>query len=229
MKKIIFRKLRIVMTYCFLIIMSKTSIAQADSFNESRGVILKINPLQLIMGEARLHIEKSINARNSIEITLSYLYRSEYYWLAGYYPTLNTYRSTIYGTGYKLGAGYRYYMKNSTERDQTYINPLLFYKYVDYHGWSPDFAFYSELNIKITDMRYNITALQVNFGKVKTIKRIIFDAHIGAGLRHKYGIVEVESTRPEVIIESPHKLESGIYPSFHFGLNIGYKIKKTSK
>ena len=225
--------MKIVLIFSILFINAEYRNLSAQSMDTARNskiLIVKINPLQLIMGEARLQMEKLINKKSSIEITLGYLYKSEYFWSGevqtGFY---NNYG--IHGVGYKLGMGYKYYGKDPSEKNRTYINPLLFYKYVDFKGWDNfNFGGFGPYpNPYVTDMHYHIVALQLYYGKCTTIKRIVFDRYIGLGLRYKYGIIEIESSRPEMVIKSPRKLESWIYPSFHVGCTIGYTFKKISK
>ena len=104
---------------------------QSDSTSNKHGFGIKINPLQLTVGEVRVLWEIPIKNHNdivhSIEITSSYMFDHFRYW--DYYNSISTYPTyPTLTNGIKLGIGYRRYRYG----DEYYFNPLFFYKIQSY-------------------------------------------------------------------------------------------------
>ncbi|MEK6614548.1 MAG: hypothetical protein AABZ32_00320 [Bacteroidota bacterium] len=204
-----------------------------DSTLNRKGLFIKINLLQLIMGEARLQLEKPIKNRKSVELIMSYfwdlsLMRDDFtlsslnYGLTGLrkYPDDYPIRN-----GGKLGLGYKLFLKPSFNKKRTYCESVVFYKLLHY----TNITTYTPLNIEITDIYYHIVSLQFQYGKCNTWKKFVLDYYIGVGARYKYGIAWLKPTLPEVEIPPHRKLESWIYPSINFGINIEYNFNCKSK
>src|ERR1051326_6650226 len=205
------KKLKTFFCFIFLTYISFCS-AQKDS-TSIHNYSLRINPLQLITGEARLQLEKQVSETASIEVIASYLFHSEYHWMGDFEQWIYSRGSMPYGIGGKIGIGYKRYLRKISEKRLQYFNPILFYKYIDYKGWD-NYNYYSEIGLSITDMYYHIASLQFQYGQTKIIaNKILFDWYFGVGARYKYGVEKIYSSRPEVAITSPRKLESWISPS----------------
>ena len=214
---------RLILIASFILMRIGFMYSQSDTSIVPKWVF-KINPLQLVMGEARLQIERPCVEKKGIELILGYIYKGEYFYDPSELQTWFFHNDGIYGIGFKVGIGYKLIVKNSNEQKKYFINPILFYKYEDFRGWN-NYNYYGN-GLIITDMRYHVGSFQLNYGKTLTIGRAIIDKYIGLGFRSKYGIISTKSTKSELTIESPRKLESWIYPSFHFGCNIGYVFIK---
>ena len=195
---------------------------QVDSVANNKGFFLKITPMQIITGEFQMQLEEK-NRRKGFELLVSYITKSsvntEFTNAPEYGATADNYTRN----GYRIGASVRFYVKNQTHRKGVYWNPVLTYKHVHYTFTQnyPD----NGLNIRFTEANYDIGTLMCRYGKYVSIGNLFFDYYFGAGMKYKYGIAKVESSKPEVIISPERKLVSWIYPNFNLGFTIGYQFK----
>ncbi len=211
--------------FSFIMLVPFLVMAQPpDSVSVKSKYTIKINPLQLAMGETRFILEKSINETQEIQMVISYIGNL---WFNDFplnhlngNPLENPKRQ-----GGKIGLGNKYYLKKSKGQKSIYFNPLVFYKYLFYTNVFSN----TPLNIKIKDATYHIVSLQIQCGKVHSWQRIFIDYYLGIGVRYKYGVATMESKIPEVILSEKRELESWVYPSIHIGFNIGCSFYKSKK
>lgn len=191
---------------------------QADTNSNSKSFSIKINPIQIGMGEVRLLGEKYFNQHHSIEL------------IASYFPSYRSYELYMehqYGfksrKGFKMGLSYRYYWNS-----KWYINPLFFYKYIIYDDAEapegsfkynrpyfylpPDIVGSSGKN-EIYDYFIKVYASLFQMGHKMVSKHITLDFYWGAGLRYKH---------KQKTDTSDRQVYNYILASGHLGINIGY-------
>jgi len=174
---------------------------QKDTSSRQNGFSIKINPLQLAFGEARLLFEKPISKQHALEFIGSYFFN---------YTSTPEFEHFDWRSGFKAGISYRYYFYYSNSDEyKTYLNPLFFYKYIDYKnaidgpGAAQPGTFFK-----------HVYSLQLQLGNIIfENKHIIIDRYIGVGIRY----VGDSSTD---IHESDFELRG---KSIHVGINIGFK------
>ncbi len=211
---------------CFLLFNISIYAQQKDSI---KSFAVKINPLQLCVGELRLLGEKKIKRQQSAELIVSY-----------FYPCLLNDRNPIFSSipwggidppeknAFKIGLGYRYYFDYSS-KENLYINPLLFYSQASYTDVSSIFSNYyfpfePETLYTVSRKMYS---LQINIGKLFVKNSFLYEFYFGLGIRYKESLITNEEYddhfHPTLV--SSNK-DNGYYyktfPTIQFGLNIGF-------
>lgn len=139
---------------------------------------IKLNHLRMLADEVQVFYEFPINDTNSIEIKSGLIYSNPVaqYFAGGYF-----FSPYFYPSGFFIGGGYRMYLENSK-----YIQFNAHYKYKGYDTksfWTGGMSGTNYENYIYLNQFFNITGLQVNFGKIiKTKSSIIKDKFFGFGL-----------------------------------------------
>lgn len=163
------------------IIAQKRDTADIISFS------IKLNPLQLAAGEARVISEFYFYNRNqrmqSIGLTSSYF--SNYSLCESIFSFPD--RPFSSRTGYKLGVDYKYYSRPY----RGYINPMFFYSIIEYknaYTASVDGIYLFWNNALEGDFIKQTYAFQLQKGwiSIDSKNRLITDFYIGIGARIKY-------------------------------------------
>ena len=165
----------VVILFCshFATAQKKDTASKVNSFS------IKINPLQLALGEVRLLSEKYFNQNNSVELITSYLFT----------PSINIHN--ISTNGFKVGFGYRYYSEK--RKSGPYLNPIFFYKYFAYKNASigsidvfEGFLTGDLDNGNTYDCIQQTYAFQLQIGQIYNVKHFVIDIFGGFGLRYNY-------------------------------------------
>lgn len=193
--------------------------AQGDTMKMPK-FIFKINPLQLIDGEVRLLMEKSIKNRHAIEFVGSY------YLNISFWETEDWENQFLNRKGFKAGIGIRHYFG----RKNFYINPNFFFKYMGYEWATANVADGLQGGAALWNLFFNrgnthssagegyirkVYALQLQIGRVNykndNNKYNCIESYCGIGVRYKSRIRKINSDT-----------ENYFMPALYIGFNINF-------
>ena len=208
---------------CILILLPRSAGAQdVDTTLMKKGPSIKINALQLLLGEVRLLGEYPFNRFHSIEL------------ISSYYFNYTLFKDFSWRSGFELGLGYRYYDRKPGKKG-FYANPIISYRYVKYNNVGHRFAS-GEIFATASDgvcprnERYNVTSQVYSFKSLLGWvfgKKLLIDIYWGLGIGYMnnravtiYGCAVSASVLTYDIYRV--NVFNSVLPSMHTGINIGF-------
>lgn len=202
--------------YLLFLFLAATSFAQTktgSAHSKIRGII-KLYPLQALVGELRFGFEKPIAKRFSLEVSpglVFFLHNGE---IDGDLYGLDARGGMTGGIGFAARASVMYYLSKKNNQDGLFISPLFLYKY-----------FYGKTNFdKYPPLTQDIImyGAQLLVGYKFKVADFIIEPYSGFGYKHVSYNYDFNNMTP---IDS----YTSQYPTFQLGVAIGYIKNKKIK